>query len=149
LVVHLSNPRRLPSGQTIHSRTPAFLWREGGFTLIEVLVVVAILGLVATIVVMNIAGYSRAGAVNAANTEAHQVQTALIAYMQASNLNTWDGTVGDGSEQELERYLMNPGQLQAKYTISDGKITGAYAYPDGKSAGCTWDAGTGRWRLEE
>jgi prepilin-type N-terminal cleavage/methylation domain-containing protein len=149
LVVHLSNPRRLPSGQTIHSRTPAFFGREGGFTLIEVLVVVAILGLVATIVVMNIAGFSRSGAVNAANTEAHQVQTALIAYMQANNLSTWDGTVGDGSEQELERYLLNAGQLQAKYTVSNGKIADAYAYPDGKWAGCTWDAEEYGWRRSE
>ena len=148
-MIHLSNPRRLSSRQTIHSSKPAFLRRDGGFTLIEVLMVVAILGLVAAIVVMNIAGVSRAGAVNAANTEAHQVQTALIAYMQANNLSTWDGTVGDGSEQELERYLMNAGQLQARYTISDGKIADAYAYPDGKWAACTWDAGTGQWRLEE
>ena len=113
------------------------------------MVVVAILGILAAIVVMNVTGFSGAGVVNAANTEAHQVQSALIAYMHANNLGTWDGTIGDGSEEGLERYLTNSGQLQAKYTVADGKITDAYPYPDGRWAVCTWGAEGYWWRRSE
>jgi len=147
--IHLGSRGWLSTRQTIHSNAQVPHRSDSGFTLIEVMVVIAILGIVAAIVVMNIAGFSGSGAVNAANTEAHQVQSALIAYMQANNLDTWDGTVGDGSEEALERYLMNPGRLQATYTISDGKITDAYAYPDGKWAACTWDAEEYGWRRSE
>lgn len=122
---------------------------DSGFTLIEVLVVVAILGVVATVVIMNIASFSARGTVDAANTESHQVHTALIAYMQANNLRTFDGIVGAAGTEDVEHYLLNPQRLQARYTISDGKIVDALPYPDGRWAACTWDAATGQWRIED
>ena len=63
---------------------------EGGFTLIELLVVIAILGIIAAVVILNIAEFMGSGAEEAANTEAHQVQTAVIAYMQANNVTDFD-----------------------------------------------------------
>ncbi len=122
---------------------------QQAFTLIEVLVVVAVLGIIATIVVMNIASFSARGTVDAANTEAHQVQTALIAYMQANNLSTWDGIVGDAGAEDVEHYLLNPERLQARYTISDGRVTDAFPFPDGRWAKCTWNTDTGRWQAQE
>jgi len=99
---------------------------EKGFTLIELLVVVAILGVIAAVVVLNIGDFLGSGTEEAANTEAHQVQTAVIAYMQANSLTSWSGTIdsssGDGTPAE---YLLNPGRLQADYTIADGVITDA------------------------
>jgi len=72
-----------------------FRYGEKGFTLIELLVVIAILGIIAAVVVLSIAAFSGGGKEEAANTEAHQVQTAVVAYMasgvSASNVT---GTVG-------------------------------------------------------
>jgi len=118
---------------------------EGGFTLVEVLVVVAVLGIVAAVVVLNITGFVGTGAEDSANTEAHQVQTAVIAYMQSQNLSTWDGIIGDGSSTEVERYLQNPGRLQAEYTFAGGKVASATASPDGRWAGCAWDTARYGW----
>jgi prepilin-type N-terminal cleavage/methylation domain-containing protein len=54
---------------------------EKGFTLIELLVVIAILGVIAAVVALNVGGFFGRGTVQAANTELHQVQTAVISAM--------------------------------------------------------------------
>ncbi len=54
---------------------------EKGFTLIELLVVIAILGVIAAVVALSVAGFFGRGTLQAANTELHQAQTAIIAAM--------------------------------------------------------------------
>src|SRR5690606_25736471 len=54
---------------------------EKGFTLIELLVVIAILGVIAAVVALNVGAFFGRGTLQAANTELHQVQTAVIAAM--------------------------------------------------------------------
>jgi prepilin-type N-terminal cleavage/methylation domain-containing protein len=54
---------------------------EKGFTLIELLVVIAILGVIAAVVALNVGNFFGRGTVQSANTELHQVQTAVIAAM--------------------------------------------------------------------
>ena len=54
---------------------------EKGFTLIELLVVIAILGVIAAVVALNVGNFFGRGTVQSANTELHQVQTAIIACM--------------------------------------------------------------------
>ena len=111
---------------------------EKGFTLIELLVVIAILGIIAAVVVLNIGQFMGSGAEEAANTEAHQVQTAVIAYMQANDLTTISGgaTVAPG-DTVIGAYLLNPSRLQCTYTIAeDGSISGAT--PGGKFHECDW-----------
>ena len=112
---------------------------EGGFTLIELLVVIAILGIIAAVVILNIAEFMGSGAEEAANTESHQVQTAVIAYMQANNLTTFTDVINNSSTTGAEEYLLNPGRLQAEYTITDGKISDAEPDSDGKWSDCNWD----------
>lgn len=112
---------------------------EGGFTLIELLVVIAILGIIAAVVILNIAEFMGSGAEEAANTESHQVQTAVIAYMQANNLTTWDGDISNSSSTGAEEYILNPGRLQATYNVLNGKITDATPDGDGKWSDCNWD----------
>ena len=118
---------------------------QGGFTLIELLIVIAILGIVAAVVALNIGGFFGQGKEQAANTEAHQVQTAVIAYMADSNLSDFDGTVGPATTTGCEDYLMNPGQLQADYTITDGAVTDASVITNSKWTDCSFDTDKGAW----
>jgi type IV pilus assembly protein PilA len=128
---------------------------EKGFTLIELLVVIAILGIIAAVVVLNIGGFFGRGKAEAANTEAHQVQTAMVAYMASGGTNT-SGTVGplanlpvgvNSSVESVHKYLLNPGLLQADYTFTAGVITDAapITSPVSKWAGCTWNTTNGMW----
>jgi len=118
---------------------------ETGFTLVEILVVVGVLAIIVAVVILNITGFTGTGKEDSANAEAHQVQTAVVAYLQAHNLSTWDGIVGGGSSEDVEKYLLNPGRLQARYTVAGGKLTAAIAYADGRWSGCMFDAAAGGW----
>jgi len=114
---------------------------QGGFTLIELLIVIAILGIVAAVVALNIGGFFGQGKEQAANTEAHQVQTAVIAYMADNDLSDFDGTVGPATSTGAETYLMNPGQLQADYTVTDGALAGGALIEGSKWTGCAFSGG--------
>ena len=124
---------------------------EKGFTLIELLVVIAILGIIAAVVALNISGFMGQGKEEAANTEAHQVQTAVVAYLAAGG-NTTSGTVGPGTDMpsgnvtnSVHDYLLNPGLLQANYSITSGLITGAAGIGGTKWSGCSWNTTQGAW----
>jgi prepilin-type N-terminal cleavage/methylation domain-containing protein len=65
---------------------------EKGFTLIELLVVIAILGVIAAVVALNVTGFFGRGTLQAANTELHQAQTAIVAAMADAETNAINGT---------------------------------------------------------
>ena len=132
-------------GPCHHSALDGHHRHQGGFTLIEILVVLLILGVIAAIVMLGLSGFLGSGKEESANTEAHQVQSAVIAYMSANNIHSWNGTVDKSGTTDVHSYILNTGRLQAIYTITDGRIASAIAYPDGKWADCTWSPATSQW----
>jgi len=125
---------------------------EKGFTLIELLVVIAILGIIAAVVALNVGTFFGRGTLQAANTELHQAQTAIISTMadgetaQLTTSGDWDGspsvvTVDSGNvtdPYDAADYIY--GLFRATYTVKqDGSITaGACDYAGGWGDGIVW-----------
>ena len=114
---------------------------EKGFTLIELLVVIAILGIIAAVVVLNIGGFMGRGKEESANTEAHQVQTAIISYMVDASESTFNGDVGPNTTSGPEGYLLNSALLQAVYTAANATLASAEPITDSKWTGCNFTNG--------
>jgi len=138
---------------------------EKGFTLIELLVVIAILGIIAAVVALNVGAFFGRGTLQAANTELHQVQTAVIACMadgetglltQPSGNATagWDGDenviyvdVGGNVTYDAADYVYGP--LRATYVINGyGEITTATCNGTGQwGDGIQWDDVHLNWQV--
>lgn len=109
-----------------------FRYGEKGFTLIELLVVVAILGVLAAVAVPNVGKFMGQGRQEAANTELHNVQTAVLAGMADAAVGTITGGTLDASNDvtisgniTVGDYIVGGnGSVQGTYTIAaDGTAT--------------------------
>ena len=115
---------------------------EKGFTLVELLIIVAILGILAAVVVPNVASFIGAGNVAAANTEAANVRTAALAYY-ADNNATWPTTSADLFGGTVD-YLDKAADATYDFDGVTGLISGATGA--GTSAGLTFNVTGQQWQ---
>jgi prepilin-type N-terminal cleavage/methylation domain-containing protein len=83
---------------------------QKGLTLIELLIVIAILGIIAAVIIPNIAGFMVSGRIAAANDELANVKTAALGYYAGVGNTTWPG-----SSQVLVDAGYISGTLKAAY----------------------------------
>jgi type IV pilus assembly protein PilA len=76
----------------VKQRTARFNRAEGGFTLVELLIVIAILGVLAAIVLPNVTGLANSGQTEAAKAELSIVQTAMDVMMARNALTSVNAT---------------------------------------------------------
>jgi len=136
---------------------------EKGFTLIELLVVIAILGVIAAVVALNVAGFFGRGTLQAANTELHQAQTAIVSAMadcesgevtgstnwsgQENYVKAWCANITGGGPGDAAYYCYGP--FRAQYTVlTDGSITqGVCNYTGGWGPSIVWDPAFQNWKV--
>ena len=107
---------------------------QKGLTLIELLIVVAILGIIAAVIIPNIGTFMTMGVVSAANTEAENVKTASLAYYADSGIWPVHTDSTSGNYSFTDYYA---GTLKASYSFdTDGFLNGV-GDPGGVGGGTT------------
>jgi|WetSurMetagenome_2_1015567.scaffolds.fasta_scaffold327326_2 type IV pilus assembly protein PilA len=124
-----------------------FKYGQKGFTLIELIVVIGILGVLAGVAIPNVTRSIGKGKVEAANTDFASVQTAIAAY-QADG-NPIAGPMGaDEVLAVVTPYSQQPVEYDYTLAYDAGQITITGVDGDPSKAfvaGLQWDDAHGKW----
>jgi|WetSurMetagenome_2_1015567.scaffolds.fasta_scaffold246506_2 prepilin-type N-terminal cleavage/methylation domain-containing protein len=108
---------------------------QNGFTIIEVLVVVVIIGVIAAVAIPNVARILSNNIENVANTEATNVKSAAVAYF--GNYRVWPDDSTD-----LADYLEGSARAVYHFNESDWVVS---ASPGSWGDTIIWDDSRQRW----
>lgn len=111
---------------------------EKGFTLVEMLIVISVLGALASVVVPNVTAFTTAGNIAGANIEAANVKTAALSYLAEY------GRFPDDSSL-LTPYLSGTPNGSYTFNPGNGLIATATANTSGITAGLSFNVDTQRW----
>jgi general secretion pathway protein G len=103
---------------------------QNGFTLIEILVIVGIMGLLASVIVPNMSGFLGTGSLSAARTELANIKTAALAYR--AQYDAWPNTSADLA-------TLIDGEPKATYFFDSS--TGSVDNASGSWSGIIWQNG--------
>jgi prepilin-type N-terminal cleavage/methylation domain-containing protein len=101
---------------------------QKGLTLIELLIVIAILGIIAAVIIPNISGFLVSGTLAAANTEAENVKTASLGFFTEQGV--WPDSTATGN---FSIYIA--GTLKASYAFDDDGFIVDASNPGGDGTG--------------
>jgi len=138
--------KRLHYGEMRFRRT--FRHGEKGFTLMELLIVVAVLGVLAAVLVPRLTTFFATGEVAAANTEVANVESAAMAFY-ADTGGTWPTDTNTTADESLVDgpgttvYTNKAAQVDYTYDV-DGKVVPPPGATWG-SALLVWDAPNHIW----
>lgn len=109
---------------------------QKGFTLVELLIVIAVLGALAAVVVPAVGNFMESANIAAANVEVQNVKTAAMSYLVDK------GKIPTDSDQLSPGYISSP--PKAKYTFdSNVQISGVSAVTGG------WDFNKMEFKVKE